>query len=129
MQAYIVRPYFGHDCDSENGFNDGYYLPAIVVQAEDADDAVTQAMTQYVADHSIGEAEVGGWFGKSAIYAEFDHTWTGPDGTEYVNESEIPEDPDTGDPIECVGNYRYQYIDFSADVSLMTDGHAERNEV
>ena len=39
MNTYIIRPYYGHDCDSTMGFNNGNYITEITVKAEDEDQA------------------------------------------------------------------------------------------
>lgn len=34
-----IRRYYGHDCDSINGFNNGYYLDSTPIEVENIDQA------------------------------------------------------------------------------------------
>lgn len=94
MKKYIVRPYFGSDCDSENGFNNGYYLDDIEVMANNETTAIEKAMSQYIKNNDIDleKVEINGYFGDNTIYHEYAHK----ENTE-TNES----------------SYLYQYVDFN----------------
>lgn len=108
MATYIVRPYFGHDCDSEQGFNNGYYLPEIRVDALTEEDAIDKAMEQYIAEMEGTRRDVSAWerdgeSGDWTLYREFDHVYLDQDGNEC--DSDAP---------DAEVYYLYQYIDFSA---------------
>lgn len=112
MQTYIVRPYFGHDCNSWDGFNNGHYLDDITVSADSPEDAIEQAMKQFIHDPIASEiidkpkAEIDGHFGESTIYWEY--CYTDGEGNE-ITEAEFQ---DLNEDAE-VGGYLYQYIDFN----------------
>lgn len=115
MKTYIIRPYFGYDCSSEAGFNNGNYLEEMEVEAEDEDSAVATAMARYLEEQSTRPAnlEVDSHFGDGTLYWEHSHTWTAENGAEYSSEDEVPIDPDTEQPAECEVSYLYKYIDFN----------------
>lgn len=97
MNTYIIRPYYGHDCSSVDGFNNGCYLDEIEVEAASEDDAIEQCIfkqmeslpkdTEYL-DH-IGDFDTVAWI------------------TDYC---EVVADDDNRE-------YLYKYLDFS-DVRL-----------
>lgn len=115
MKTFIVRPYFGHDCDSESGFNNGHYMDEIEVSVSDESDAMDKAMELVKAEFLTDPSE---WsneshMGEDVLYSEFGHAWFDSEGNEYSSEDDLPLDPDTEEPIEAEYHYRYQYIDFS----------------
>lgn len=106
MKTYIIHPYFGYDCDSNQGFNNGRYLHEIEVQAEDEQAAIDVAMDLFVVGNpEFSGWERDGWFGENTLYFE------GPTTDENGNEV------DTADPDfefdERKHGYMYQYVDFS----------------
>lgn len=72
MNTYIVRPYWGYDCDSVQGFNNGTYLDGIEVQAKDENEAIDKAMDHYIAENEVDTAfvERDGHFGDGNLYWE-----------------------------------------------------------
>jgi hypothetical protein len=122
MPKFIVRPYFGHDCNSDSGFNDGNYLPAIEVDADDESAAITAAMAMFMKDQTAPEGlEIDGGFGDGTLYWETAHRYVTEDGTEYDDVADIPlGDADTAIEPEN-GNmardfetfYLYRFIDFN----------------
>lgn len=88
VTTYIVRPYYGYDCNSWDGFNNGNYLDDIEVVAEDSAEAITKAIEFYIKEFGWPKgAEIDGWFGEGTIY------WV----TDVVDSE----------------NYLYRYIDFN----------------
>ena len=102
MQTFIIKPYYGHDCNSVDGFNDGYYLDEVEVQAIDEDAAIEQC---------IAKQKVA--LPKDTEYLDFDEnsvTWI----TDYCDA--VTED-DNSDDDDDHREYLYKYIDFG-DVKL-----------
>ncbi len=107
-KQFIVRPYYGHDCNSQDGFNNGYYLDEIEVQAENEYEAIEIAQREFCKENEINfdslnsiPADRGAWhfdyMGEEYLYREFDHQGEDDDQT-----------------------YLYQYIDFT-DVTEVTE--------
>lgn len=115
MKKYTIRPYYGYDCNSDSGFNNGTYLDTFIVEAESESEAACIAAERYYAEEFTErsdvpercKAEVNGHWGDGTIYYEFDHIW-------YVGDEEFHEEPECD--AECT--YLYKYIDFN-DVELM----------
>jgi len=115
MNTYLVRPYYGFDCDSENGFNDGYYFAPVSVQAKDEIHAALKARALWLKENPIKNAkkviEDSNTFGLDiGLYWEFEHSWRDDEGNEYDKE---PSDK------ECDIFYLYKYIDFCAGIQLI----------
>jgi hypothetical protein len=72
VRHYTIRPYFGFDCDSVNGFNNGHYLDEIVVEASSEEEAITLAMDKYIEINKLdmSRIEQDGWFGEGTLYSE-----------------------------------------------------------
>lgn len=116
MRTYTVRPYFGHDCNSDSGFNNGYYLDDITVVAASEEDAIGRAMQAYITDHPLTtDQEVDGHFGDGTIY--WITCYNDGNGNE-ISEQAYNDLMDT-DPDE--GGYLYQYIDFN-NVEVESEG-------
>ncbi len=89
---FEIRPYYGHDCNSWDGFNDGYYLDPIIVDAPDADTARLIAFDQYIQTEPLPDgAELDNPHWELCVYWEFERS-----------NCENPDD------------YLYAYIDFNA---------------
>lgn len=100
MKQYTIRPYFGHDCNSWDGFNNGHYLDEIEVNASNEYEAIELAMSQFEKENAnVSKWEKNGFFGENTFYIEFSHT----EG----NGNDI--DPNDIDDNSC---YLYQYISF-----------------
>ena len=98
MKTYTFRPYFGHDCDSEMGFNNGYYLDEISVQAPNEATAIEQVITLLRAD-AFSKFETNTSIGD--LYLEFGHIWR-------KDEEELTTEPEDSDEYEC--SYLYQFV-------------------
>jgi hypothetical protein len=107
MTKFIVRPYFGYDCDSEMGFNNGCYLNEITVKADNEHAAIEQAMNHIQQTNPSDHWEEDSHMGDNYLYREFDHVWRDQEGNEYQDEEAIPAGTETNI------YYRCQYIDFS----------------
>lgn len=106
MNTYTIRPYFGYDCNSDQGFNDGRYLDEIEVEAESEDAAIDVAIRMFkAADPTWGTGYDNSQFQDDVLYREFDHMWRDSDGNEI---------PETGTDDNCYREcfFRYQYISF-----------------
>jgi len=112
--TYSVRPYFGHDCNSYDGFNNGYYLEPIEVVAKDEDQAVVRAMAVY--RRTIGNYELlkekkshdTDFFNngdQSGFYVET--CFSDDDGNELTEEEWLSQNEN-----DEVGSYSYQYVSF-----------------
>ena len=55
MKTFTIRPYFGHDCNSHDGFNNGCYLDDILIEAEDEYAAVKLARLQLLDQFTLPE--------------------------------------------------------------------------
>ena len=103
MQIYIIRPYYGYDCNSVDGFNNGCYLDEIEVTANSEDDAIEQCIT--LQKESLP---------KETEYLDFGDFNTVSWVTDYcdgaTDDTNIDDDDDN-----C--EYLYKYIDFG-DVRL-----------
>ena len=97
MNTYIIRPYFGHDCNSVDGFNDGRYLDEIEVLADSEYDAIEQCIAKQK-ESLPKETEIFDFFGDFDTVA-----WI----TDYSDEADE----------EGNREYLYKYIDFG-DVRL-----------
>ena len=96
MKTFIIRPYYGHDCNSVDGFNDGHYLNEVEVDADSEDAAIEQCIAKQKTE--LGAVEYLDHIGDFDTVA-----WI----TDYIDE--VDED----------GNreYLYKYVDFG-DVRL-----------
>ncbi len=116
MAIYIVRPYYGHDCDSEMGFNNGAYLDPIEVEADDEDTAAAKAMDNYIAEtYPNGvpdDVELDGHTGDWTIYRA--HSYVDNAGADITAEQYNDLDDDKRDG----AGYLYEFLDFSQDVTL-----------
>ena len=106
MKRYKVTPYYGFDCDSKNGFNNGHYLEEITVEAVDEFHASEAAIEKFCRltkgfknqdECEMFQAD----FGISTITGYYDN-----DGNELTKEQ--IEDME-GDEY----TYRYTYVDFN----------------
>lgn len=114
MPKYIVRPYYGYDCNSWNGFNNGYYLDEIEVIAENEEAASEQAMSDFIKKNSKIAVKDDNSLDHLGDYTK---AWI----TSYSNgEGEITrtEYEELTENDSDLGGYCYQYIDFAADVKL-----------
>lgn len=99
MKLYTIRPYFGHDCNSWDGFNSGYYLESISVHAENESDAIGKAMIEFRLENpEFNKFRDDSHFGDDNLYLESNHDTI-------FDES--------GDEIES--QYTYQYVSFAID--------------
>lgn len=115
-KAYVVRPYFGHDCNSFDGFNNGNYLDPIEVRADSPEQATVRAMALYRnadADRRCYFRSIDNIyeFGDSSFYFE------GPYFDDNSNEISFDQFCDLNENGDDRGGYLYQYIDFG-DVEL-----------
>lgn len=122
MPKFIVRPYFGHDCDSESGFNNGHYLNGIEVDADTEESAIENVLDGFIRNNiATGtKYEVHGTFGDNTLYWETCYN----DG----KGNEITEDEySTLNENDSTGGYCYQYIDFNdvSEVPQVPRGSAE----
>ena len=112
-KKYKVTPYFGRDCNSHDGFNNGLWIAYYTVEADSPEDASTKAMAKYieehpdVAEHFKDDSHMGDW----VLYSEFGHN----DGE--GNEIK-PEDFDGDNDSH---GYLYQYIDFGQSVEVIKE--------
>lgn len=114
MKTYQVRPYFGHDCDSVSGWNNGYYLDEIYVKADSPEEASEKAMEEYCKEYNIpldkDDNEMGDFMISNI------KSYSDPDGNEITKEEfeeAYENDPDRHEDY----GYTYEYIDFAADVA------------
>ena len=104
MNKYVIRPYFAHDCDSFNGFNNGYYLDDVIIMAINADEARTQALDSYVQGLDNTDDISTDVYGEYTVSCEFGYT----DGAgNDITEAEYMENSDN----EGYG-HMYQYVSF-----------------
>lgn len=97
-----IRLYYGYDCDSVNGFNNGYYLHDYSIEVKDIDEAFKQC------EYAIKEL----WGGKSEL-EELDNGFeliTGyydNEGTELTEEQfqELNENEESG-------SWSYVYVTY-----------------
>ncbi len=112
---YIIRPYYGHDCDSTSGFNNGHYLDEIEIDARDEGDAIERAIEIFLSENtSAGNMSRDSYMGGDHLYLEY--AYSDSDGSDITRERYI-ELNESGDD---VGGYLYQYISF-AEVTLLDE--------
>lgn len=116
MNTYIVRPYYGYDCNSRDGFNNGHYLDELYIDAESEEDAIDKAMTAFkLEDRGILVTDDPEDLGDTClawITCYVDDDGNDVPKTEWENLNESAE----------VGGYLYQYIDFG-DVRLTKENN------
>ena len=113
LELYTIRPYFGHDCDSHNGFNNGYYLDTIYVFAESPEDAEFKAMNKFKTDPKI----LATWnIDTAKVEEDRILQWEGPF---FIDDREVSADDcyDAMSNDDETAGYLYQYVSFSADAS------------
>ena len=103
MNTYIIRPYFGHDCNSVDGFNNGCYLDEVEVTANSEDDAIEQCIAKQKA--SLGAVEYLDHIGDFDTVAWITDYCDGVAADDHNNDDDANRE------------YLYEYIDFS-DVRL-----------
>ncbi len=98
-----IRRYFGHDCDSINGFNNGYYIDDEPIQC--ADYAEAERLCIEAAKEYIGEGPYENDNNTEMPIIQVTTGYYDDQGNEVTAErfSELNENE------EC-GSYRYQYI-------------------
>lgn len=109
MNTYIIRPYYGYDCNSEMGFNNGNYLDSIEIMAWNEQEAIEKAIAWYVENtYPDGLPECiqrDSFFGDNTLYEEF--SYNDKDGKE-ISQAEYQALDESEQ-----GGYLYKYIDFT----------------
>jgi hypothetical protein len=117
MNTYTVRPYFGHDCNSWDGFNNGYYLEEMTVKADSEQDAIDKAMHLAIERGLAPMEACADTLGDATLYWET--CYSDGEGNEVSKEQWLELNEDDSE----VGGYLYQYLDFS-DVQQVARGVA-----
>lgn len=109
MPNYIVRPYFGHDCNSWDGFNNGHYLDAIQVTADSPEEASCLAEDLFRAENPrlvLRESEDSSDLFHDGL--DWVNAYVDSDGN-YITYEQWME---LNDGDAEVGGYTYQFVNF-----------------
>lgn len=110
LKNYVVRPYFAHDCSSWDGFNNGYHLDGIKVEAINEIEACEKALIEYCNEFNIDTAKND--LGFDDFFISNIKTYCGPQGEE-ITEKEYMEAIDSDLENSEDYGYLYEYIDFN----------------
>ena len=106
MNKYLVRPYYGHDCNSWDGFNNGCFIDEIEVTAPDEETAKDLALDQYLSDQTDVDRSLieknPSHMGDNTLYTETIHVDADGNG---ISKDDYDHDKGHG--------FLYQYIDFN----------------
>lgn len=123
IKKFSVRPFFGHDCNSHDGFNNGCYLEEIEVMAQDETQAIVRAMAVY--RKTIGNYQLlkdkkshdTCFFNTGDTSGFYIETYYADDNGDELTESEWMDQNET----EEYGSYSYQYVEFSEVTEIKSD--------